>query len=136
MGDFAGGMLKYLRAHPIPRVTIAGGIAKMTKLAQGRLDLHSRRGEADLGALAVVAGQAGASPSVQARIAGANTVAEAFAIAEGLRLGEAVAVRAWNVAAAELHPTATELEILLFDRAGNLVGQAGFAPVHSGPPAR
>ena len=35
MGDFVGGMLKYLRAHPVPRVTIAGGVAKMTKLAQG-----------------------------------------------------------------------------------------------------
>ena len=35
MGDFVGGMLKYLRNHPIPRVTIAGGLGKMTKLAQG-----------------------------------------------------------------------------------------------------
>ena len=35
MGDFVGGMLKYLRRHPVPRVTIAGGVAKMTKLAQG-----------------------------------------------------------------------------------------------------
>src|ERR1700681_4551815 len=26
MGDFVGGMLKYLRRHPIPRVTIAGGL--------------------------------------------------------------------------------------------------------------
>src|SRR5499427_721906 len=33
MGDFVGGMLKYLRRHPVPRVTIAGGVAKMTKLA-------------------------------------------------------------------------------------------------------
>jgi cobalt-precorrin-5B (C1)-methyltransferase len=136
MGDFAGGMLKHLRTHPIPRVTIAGGVAKLTKLAQGRLDLHSKRGEADLGALALMAAQVGAGPEVQARIAGANTVAEAFSLAAGLRLGEAVAGRAWEVAAAELRPTATELEILLFDRTGDLVGQAGFAPVHAGPPAR
>ncbi|HET9019900.1 MAG TPA: cobalt-precorrin-5B (C(1))-methyltransferase, partial [Acetobacteraceae bacterium] len=33
MGDFVGGMLKHLRTHPVPRVTIAGGVAKMTKLA-------------------------------------------------------------------------------------------------------
>ena len=52
MGDFVGGMLKYLRAHPVPRVTIAGGVGKMTKLAQGLLDLHSRRGSVDLGVLA------------------------------------------------------------------------------------
>src|SRR5271155_5413538 len=31
MGDFVGGMLKYLRAHPVRRVTVAGGMAKMTK---------------------------------------------------------------------------------------------------------
>ena len=36
MGDFVGGTLKYLKSHPIPRITIAGGVAKMTKLAQGR----------------------------------------------------------------------------------------------------
>jgi cobalt-precorrin-5B (C1)-methyltransferase len=27
MGDFVGGMIKYLRTHPVPRVTIAAGIA-------------------------------------------------------------------------------------------------------------
>ena len=48
MGDFAGGFLKYLRRHPVPRVTIAGGFAKMTKLGQGMLDLHSKRGSVDL----------------------------------------------------------------------------------------
>ena len=47
MGDFVGGMLKYIRKHPVPRVTIAGGIAKMTKLGQGMADLHSARGGVD-----------------------------------------------------------------------------------------
>ena len=47
MGDFAGGLLKYLRDHPIPKLTIAGGFAKLTKLAQGALDLHSSRSEVD-----------------------------------------------------------------------------------------
>ncbi len=59
MGDFAGGMLKYLRRHPVPRVTVAGGVAKMTKLAQGRLDLHSRRGAVDLAGLGEMARLAG-----------------------------------------------------------------------------
>ena len=35
MGDFAGGVLKYLRRHPVPRLTVAGGFAKMAKLAPG-----------------------------------------------------------------------------------------------------
>ena len=62
MGDFVGGLLKYLRAHPVPRVTIAGGPAKMTKLAEGKLDLHSKRGAVDL------ARSASASPVRAARL--------------------------------------------------------------------
>ena len=58
MGDFVGGTLKYLRTHPVQRVTIAGGIAKITKLAQGMLDLHSARGRVELGALAEWRGRA------------------------------------------------------------------------------
>ncbi|NVN41455.1 cobalt-precorrin-5B (C(1))-methyltransferase, partial [Ameyamaea chiangmaiensis] len=59
MGDFAGGVLKYLRAHPVARLTIAGGPAKMAKLAQGRLDLHSRRGSVDSAALGTLARESG-----------------------------------------------------------------------------
>ena len=45
MGDFAGAVLKYLRRHPVPRLTIAGGIGKLAKLADGHLDLHSGRSQ-------------------------------------------------------------------------------------------
>ena len=127
MGDFAGGMLKYARAHPVPRLTIAGGVAKMTKLAQGRLDLHSKRGEADLGALAAVAAACGADEAVQARIASANTVAEAFGHAGGVRLGDAVAAAAWRTASAVLAPAPVALDVVLFDRAGGLVGRFAHA---------
>ena len=101
MGDFVGGTLKYLRTHPVPRVTIAGGIAKITKLAQGMLDLHSARGRVELGALADVARECGGSEELARRIVGANTTPEAFALAasEGIHLGDAVAERAWEVAA-------------------------------------
>ena len=79
MGDFVGGMLKYVKSHPVKRVTIAGGVGKMTKLAQGLLDLHSRRGAVDLAVLAKLAEQAGGSPALTKRILAANTAAEAFA---------------------------------------------------------
>ena len=93
MGDFVGGMLKYVRAHPLPRVTIAGGVAKMTKLAQGLTDLHSKRGEVDRALLADFVRAAGGSQELAARIVAANTAAEAFALAraEGVALGDAVA---------------------------------------------
>ncbi|TDU00761.1 cobalt-precorrin-5B (C1)-methyltransferase [Azorhizobium sp. AG788] len=128
MGDFVGGMLKYLRAHPVPRVTIAGGVAKMTKLAQGMLDLHSKRGSADLTALAHLAREAGASLDLADRIGSANTVAQAFeeAGAEGLPLGDLVAARAWDAAAGVIAGTGMELEIVVFDRDGALMGRTGF----------
>src|SRR4029077_17488146 len=75
MGDFVGGMLKYLRRHPVRRVTIAGGVAKMTKLAQGLADLHSKRGEVDLATLAKFATDAGGGSDVERRILAANTAA-------------------------------------------------------------
>ncbi len=127
MGDFAGGLLKYLRAHPVPQVTIAGGVAKMTKLAQGRLDLHSKRGSVDMAALAALKGNA----ALAERIAGANTVAEAFALAAevGVMLGDAVAEHAWHTAGSVLAGSGIALDIAVFDRGGQLVGRAPFAPV-------
>jgi len=113
----------------VPRVTVAGGVAKMTKLAQGMLDLHSSRGMADLDALAAVAEQAGASADLAARMRAANTVAEAFSLAKenGIPLGDAVASAAWNTAAAVLKGTSIELELLVFNREGDLMGRKDFA---------
>src|SRR5919197_3198229 len=138
MGDFVGGMLKYLRKHPLPRLTIAGGGAKMTKPAQGLLDLHSKRGAVDLVALAALAQDAGASPAVRQRILAANTTAEAFehAAQENLPLGDIVARAGWRTAARVLEGTDIALEVAVFDRDGKLVGRAPFAPAHGVSPRR
>jgi cobalt-precorrin-5B (C1)-methyltransferase len=143
MGDFVGGTLKYLRSHPVPRITIAGGIAKITKLAQGMLDLHSARGRVELGALADVARECGGSEGLVRRIVGANTTPEAFALAasEGIHLGDAVAARAWEVAAEVLAGAPIELDIVIFDRDGKLAGRCQpkavlAKPVHAAPPKR
>jgi cobalt-precorrin-5B (C1)-methyltransferase len=138
MGDFVGGMLKYLRTHPIPRVTIAGGVAKMTKLAQGMLDLHSKRGAVDLSALATVATASGGSAALAERITSANTAAQAFADAraEGIVLGDAVAAAAWQTAARVVADADIAVEIILFDRDGKLVGRAPFRPAHEAAPSR
>jgi cobalt-precorrin-5B (C1)-methyltransferase len=128
MGDFVGGMLKYLRRHPVPRVTIAGGVAKMTKLAQGLADLHSKRGEVDLGTLARFARAAGAGEQVERGIVAANTAAQAFAIAQaaGIALGNQVAQSAQETAASIVAGTKIAIEVVLFDREQNLVGRAPF----------
>ncbi|HZC57996.1 MAG TPA: cobalt-precorrin-5B (C(1))-methyltransferase [Xanthobacteraceae bacterium] len=128
MGDFVGGMLKYLRRHPVPRVTIAGGIAKMTKLAQGFTDLHSKRGAVDLAELANVAAAAGGSAQLCQSIIAANTTAEAFALAqaEGITLGDLVAQAAQETAAGLVAGCDIDIEIAVFDREQNLVGRAPF----------
>ncbi len=129
MGDFVGGMLKYLRRHPVPRVTIAGGVAKMTKLAQGLTDLHSKRGVVDLVELANLAAAAGGAAALCASIVAANTAAEAFALAqaEGIALGDAVARAAQATAAGIVAGRDIAVEIVLFDREQNLVGRAPFS---------
>jgi cobalt-precorrin-5B (C1)-methyltransferase len=138
MGDFVGGTLKYLRAHPVARVTLAGGIAKITKLAQGMLDLHSARGRVELGALAEVARESGGSEELARRIVCVNTTLEAFSLAagEGIHLGDAVAMRAWEVAAEVLAGASAELDIVIFDREGRLAGRCQPKAIHAAPPKR
>jgi len=138
MGDFVGGMLKYLRRHPIARVTIAGGVGKMTKLAQGLLDLHSKRGSVDLSSLADFAKAAGASEALVQRIISSNTAAEAFghAAAANVMLGDHVARAARETAADVVANSGIDIEIVLFDRDGRLVGHAPFASHHETAPPR
>jgi cobalt-precorrin-5B (C1)-methyltransferase len=128
MGDFVGGMLKYLRSHPVARVTIAGGVAKMTKLAQGLTDLHSKRGTVDTVFLARLAQVAGGSAELGARILKANTAAEIFARtqAERIALGDAVARAAQAAAERVVAGRQIAIEVILFDRQGALVGRAAF----------
>jgi cobalt-precorrin-5B (C1)-methyltransferase len=132
MGDFVGGMLKYLRHHPVPRVTVAGGMAKMTKLGQGLLDLHSRRGEVDLQWLSRTAIDMGGDSDLAIRIAQSNSALEAFghALAAGIDLPAGVAACAWRTAAVALGP-GMQLEVVVFDRSGGLLARTGFRD--SGP---
>jgi cobalt-precorrin-5B (C1)-methyltransferase len=126
MGDFVGGMLKYLRRHPVPWVTVAGGMAKMCKLGQGLLDLHSRRGELDLAWLSRIAWERGADAALAARIAGANTAMEAFdhAGSAAVDLAGGVAEAAWQTAARALDG-GMRLDVVIFDRTGKLLARAG-----------
>ena len=123
MGDFVGGMLKYLRQHPVARVTIAGGFAKMVKLAQGRLDLHSRAGEIDFAALAGWLDEAGAAPELVARAAGANSALEVLerSRAAGVDLAALVAARALATAKTAVRDAPFALDIAVFDRDGKFL---------------
>jgi cobalt-precorrin-5B (C1)-methyltransferase len=125
MGDFVGGMLKYVRTHPVRRVTIAGGFAKMTKLAQGLLDLHSKRGAVDRARLAQFVAAAGGDEAMIESVAGANTALEVLerTRAVGLDLSTHVACAAWAAAANVLQRDDILLDIVIFDRQGGLLAQ-------------
>jgi cobalt-precorrin-5B (C1)-methyltransferase len=132
MGDFVGAMLKYLRAHEVAKVTIAGGFAKMTKLGQGLLDLHSGRGEVDFSWLAARCAEAGASADIVAHAKTANSAREVLdlASAERFDIGALIAEAAWRTAAKVLHDSSIALEIVVFDRDGHLLARTPFLPVH------
>jgi cobalt-precorrin-5B (C1)-methyltransferase len=138
MGDFVGGMLKYLRQHPVARVTLAGGVAKMTKLAQGMLDLHSKRGTVDLAVLAALAETAGGTKALCAKITASNTAAEAFAhaAADGIALGDTVAAAARETALGPVADSGVAIEVAVFDRDGTLLGHAPKAADHEPSPLR
>ena len=127
MGDFAGGMLKYLRAHPVENVTIAGGFAKLTKLAQGAMDLHSSRSQVDLNFLAALAVDVGLNPNLKHRIQNANTAQEAleFAAENAVDLAGPVARMAlaacWDI----LREAPVRVEIVITDRKGKIIAREG-----------
>jgi cobalt-precorrin-5B (C1)-methyltransferase len=116
MGDFAGAVLKYLRRHPIPRLTIVGGFAKLSKLAAGHLDLHSARSQVDLAFLGRLAGL---------DLAGANTGLEALQLAQaaGEPLGDRVAEHAAATALDVLREAQVTVDVICIDRGGSIVGR-------------
>ncbi len=140
MGDFVGGMLKYLKQHPVPRVTIAGGFAKITKLGQGLLDLHSKRGRVDNEWLAGLVRDAGGSSELSGAARQANTAQHVLELAReagasvAARLGDLVAEAAWTTAARALGASGIALDVAVFDRTGALAGKTEAKRAHSGLP--
>jgi cobalt-precorrin-5B (C1)-methyltransferase len=126
MGDFAGAVLKHLKRAPVDKLSMCGGFGKLSKLAAGHLDLHSRNSSIDLPQLAAwSAGHAASDAALQAAIVGANTSQEALAMArkKGVPLGDIVCARARAVAR-EIVPASVEVEMFAIDRQGNIIGVA------------
>jgi cobalt-precorrin-5B (C1)-methyltransferase len=126
MGDFAGAVLKYLRRHPVPRLTVAGGIGKLAKLAEGHLDLHSGRSQVSFPALAALVDGAGGPAELVEGVRAANTALDALqqCQAAGLPLGDLVAAGARKTAIGVLLGAPVEVDVVVIDRAGTVVGRA------------
>lgn len=126
MGDFAGGTLKFLRSHPIPRLTLAGGFAKLAKLAAGHLDLHSSRSRIDPGMLARLLAASGAAPHAVAAAGRGDSAGEILELAGAHRaaLAEAVARQAREVALATLSG-GIAVEVAIVGRDGEFLARVG-----------
>jgi cobalt-precorrin-5B (C1)-methyltransferase len=125
MGDFVGGMLKYMRRHPVPNLSILGGFGKMVKMAQGAKDLHSARSQVDFEALAKMAAPFGFDHD---RVANANSVLEISEMATTTQRGQlatAVAAAAHDTALAQLRDAPTNVEVVIVGRDGAPLGRAG-----------
>jgi cobalt-precorrin-5B (C1)-methyltransferase len=124
MGDFVGGLLKYLKTHPIPRLTIAGGFGKLTKLAAGHLDLHSGRSQVDIHWLAERLADLGADQALLAQARDAKTANQILELARpaGLPLADEIARWARGVAAEVVEGIAA-IDVVVFDRRGQLIGR-------------
>jgi cobalt-precorrin-5B (C1)-methyltransferase len=126
MGDFVGGMLKYLRRHPLPLLTLAGGFGKLAKLADGALDLHSARSRVDAALLARMLCEIGADGATVAAARQAAGAAEILALAGDRRadLAAAVAARARAVALTALAGE-TAVEVAVVARDGSFLARVG-----------
>jgi len=124
MGDFAGGLLKYLRKHPLKKITLVGGFAKITKLSQGAVDLHSARSSIDFSQLAETFKSIGGCITDAETVMHANTAKQVLdlSLQLNLKLADRIAQQAAR-RATELLDHVMDVEIVVIDRNGKVVGR-------------
>ncbi len=113
MGDFAGATFKYLAANPISQFVVAGGIAKMTKIAQGQKNLHSKHSQVDFSLLAQWADDQNAADAL--------TALEAVQLCPAL--AAIIAKKARNHIIAAL-PKNISVRTMVFSRDGTLLAES------------
>jgi cobalt-precorrin-5B (C1)-methyltransferase len=118
MGDFAGGLLKYVREHPVGRVTIGGGFGKITKLAQGAMDLHSGRSQVDFEWLAKFTPK-----NLRKEVKSANTAQQVLEVV-GEGLANQVARKAKLEVEKILRGAPIAADVMIVNRAGKIVAHA------------
>jgi cobalt-precorrin-5B (C1)-methyltransferase len=99
-------------------VTIGGGFAKIVKLAQGAMDLHSGRSQVDFEWLA-----RRVSLFDRERVLAANTALEVLEIS-GEALAQRVASEAKEQVERVLLGAEINAEVMIVDRAGKIIGHA------------
>ena len=123
MGDLMGALIKYIRHHPVPRLTLSGGFGKLGKFACGHLDTHSRKASVDFDYLARAAQDMGANAAMADTIRESNTSMEVLTACQ--RAEVPIADRVCQHAAERARsylPDTTALDVCAVDRRGQLAG--------------
>lgn len=125
MGDFVGAVFKQLRKSPVSKLSLVAGFGKLSKLANGHMDLHSRSSDIDLKALANIAKQAGADNELCQQIMSSNTSLQALKLSQknNIPLGDAVCKQALTITSERI-PQSVQAEIWAINKQGEVVGHA------------
>ncbi|MDD9800697.1 MAG: cobalt-precorrin-5B (C(1))-methyltransferase [Gammaproteobacteria bacterium] len=124
MGDFAGGLLKYLKKNPLPRLTIGGGFGKLSKLAMGCMDLHSARSQVDLKWLGGEARALGGGALGDA-VAAANSANHALQLCAEAEVNIAARVaQLARASALSMLGGETVVDVVVVDRGGAVIGKS------------
>ena len=125
MGDFVGGMLKYLKKNTVPRVTIAGGFAKLLKLSQGEMDLHSSRSQVNLEKLRSEIKKLDPNNSDHVELRKISTANQCLSILgpKKYELAKNVAVAAQDVVVKYLKKDGVSIDIMIVDRTGDILAK-------------
>jgi len=121
MGDFVGAVLKHLKQVPMQRMTICGGFGKVSKLAAGHKDLHSRSSSIDLAFLSEQAKNLGCDTHTQEQIQKSNTSIEALQCYPAL--GNSICKMAREIAQASV-PSSCIIDVIAINKEGKAVGEA------------
>jgi cobalt-precorrin-5B (C1)-methyltransferase len=123
MGDFVGAVLKHLRKAPVAKLTLCGGFGKLTKLANGHLDLHSKSSSINFAYLAQKIADLNGSAALQQQVLAANTTIEVLALCqkENIDLVSAVCREAKQVAE-ETARGQVQVEVFAINRQGLIIG--------------
>lgn len=134
MGDFVGAVLKHLKLKlkksslekvVIKKLSICGGFGKMSKLANGHLDLNSRVSSIDFEFLAKLAKAEGADKTLQKKIITANTSIEAlnYCNQENIDLAKSVCRTALEKVYTII-PENIAVDVWTINRHGNIIAKA------------
>ncbi len=127
MGDFVGALLKYARAKPIEKIIIAGGFAKVSKLAKGALDLHSKRSRVDFLFLIEELKKLGASEKIIKQVKNANSANQILEISqkENIKLANLIAKKAQKQAQKIVTNNKIKIDIFIINQRGEKVAFTG-----------